>query len=360
MPPTIVNYAPLELKATTRHSTIYKTTPLLPLKHLSSSTSVAIKQTYPEEESPPHNSLHELSILKSFQLQSQPHPNVCQLLDSFPIIDDGVSQGICFPWYAADLNGLLKCNSKCVRRKRDILNSYLMTSTSTSTSTSSKALFKNEVPLDWCDKIMAGLASALQFIHSQGIIHRDIKPENIMFNTIEDPTPILIDFGIAYDLQNSQDQHPLESNPDEKFTDVCTSVYKPPEAIFGLRNYKEKLDVWSLGMVLTKVYSDDLQCCINEDEYSGDIQLLFHIFNIFGRPNLQIWPEAERSSTFMSMCGGDDDDTQGIEKEDNEIDLKKLMPRASVKIRQIFQKMMVYQSTERLSAGEILQMLEMD
>ena len=44
-------------------------------------------------------------------------------------------------------------------------------------------------------EIMFKLMSALQHVHSSGIIHRDIKPENIMFG--EDNEVKFIDFGFA-------------------------------------------------------------------------------------------------------------------------------------------------------------------
>lgn len=44
-------------------------------------------------------------------------------------------------------------------------------------------------------KIIIGVASGLQFIHSKWIIHRDIKPANIMLE--KDMTPKICDFGLA-------------------------------------------------------------------------------------------------------------------------------------------------------------------
>ncbi|HEX2680239.1 MAG TPA: serine/threonine-protein kinase, partial [Candidatus Dormibacteraeota bacterium] len=52
-------------------------------------------------------------------------------------------------------------------------------------------------PMDLMDvvQILAQVASALDYAHTQGVLHRDIKPSNILIHA--DGTPVLADFGLA-------------------------------------------------------------------------------------------------------------------------------------------------------------------
>ncbi|KAH3687539.1 hypothetical protein WICPIJ_001473 [Wickerhamomyces pijperi] len=380
----ISEFGPLEQVASTLHSTVYKTVTtkpriislfILEQANLSDDFTVALKKTQPDEESPPHNSRHELHLLQRFQSRpgQSSNPNIVTLLDHFTQTIDlyETAQFIVMPWYCTDLTGYLKHHAKFIKRKRDTFNAYLMPGLSTQTANKSKSKpkYENQISESDSNAIVKGLSSALTFIHSQGIIHRDIKPSNIMFKSFEDPTPILIDFGISYDLQNPQYRHPDEKDPKNKFTDICTTIYKPLEVIFGLRGYGTEIDVWSLGIVMTLLYSSDLKSCImggenEEDEedgsgFSGDIGLLFALISWFGKPTLQNWPEAKESTTFMNMfAGAGDQDEEQPEDSQFTMNLQKLIPRAGGHVRDIFKRMMVYQSTERITAKEMFELLK--
>ena len=84
---------------------------------------------------------------------------------------------------------------------------------------------------------MKKLFSALNHMHSQGIVHRDIKPENIMV-TKEDELK-LIDFGLSK----------RNKSMDNKMQTIAgTPYYMAPEVLKG--EYDSKCDIWSLGVLL--------------------------------------------------------------------------------------------------------------
>lgn len=93
---------------------------------------------------------------------------------------------------------------------------------------------------DMARSLTADVARGLQFLHENGIIHRDIKLENIMLrNEKKGVRGIIIDYGLSCFLGPDQ----VSSEP------VGTLKYVAPEIISRL-SYREKVDSWSLGVIL--------------------------------------------------------------------------------------------------------------
>ncbi|XP_068666793.1 phosphoenolpyruvate carboxylase kinase 2-like isoform X2 [Aristolochia californica] len=85
--------------------------------------------------------------------------------------------------------------------------------------------------------VMSALMEAIAHCHRRGVAHRDIKPDNILF---DDRNRLkLSDFGSA---DCFGDGRPLRGV-------VGTPYYVAPEVIAG-RDYNEKVDVWSAGVIL--------------------------------------------------------------------------------------------------------------
>lgn len=103
--------------------------------------------------------------------------------------------------------------------------------------TSREGAFNEEQAAD----VVRQVASALDYLHNQGIAHRDLKPENILYADEEQTVIKLMDFGLAK-LLDSQD--------DNLMTRCGTLHYVAPEVLSRKKGYSNKCDCWSLGVVL--------------------------------------------------------------------------------------------------------------
>nr|WP_237535710.1 serine/threonine-protein kinase [Streptomyces sp. SID3343] len=83
--------------------------------------------------------------------------------------------------------------------------------------------------------LMAGVAEALQSVHSAGVVHRDLKPSNVILAA---DGPRVIDFGIA----RAADATPLTRTG----MSIGTPAFMAPEQARGLSS-KPATDVFALG-----------------------------------------------------------------------------------------------------------------
>lgn len=103
---------------------------------------------------------------------------------------------------------------------------------------SSGHTFENEEVINFLDSLL----SALEEIWTYNIVHRDIKPGNIIIR--EDNSPIIIDFGIA--------RHIDETDLTKTFYSQgpCTPAFAPPEVLQNKKNLIDcRSDLFSLGIV---------------------------------------------------------------------------------------------------------------
>jgi len=135
----------------------------------------------------------------------------------------------------------------------------------------------------WCIQLI----QAVKHCHECGIMHRDIKPENIV---IVSRQLKLCDFGMARRVYLAPRSYTIP---------VTTMVWRAPEVLLGKRNYNEKIDVWSTGIVMC-------QCIQSQSIYKFDGIKTYNMSNskarrsswgqivklwqLFGTPSEETWP----------------------------------------------------------------------
>lgn len=167
-----------------------------------------------------------------------------------------------------------------------------------------------EVDTGLAVEVMKRVVSALQHIHSAGIIHRDIKPANIMIlrGAVRDEPPRidpgavkLMDFGIAGGK--------VLSRLTMTGARVGTPVYMSPEQARGLK-IDHRSDIYSLGLVFYEMLT-------GQTAFKGGYEAIVHQ-QIFQTPppprqlNLEI-PRAI-DALIMRMIGKDPDDRPALEE----------------------------------------------
>lgn len=121
----------------------------------------------------------------------------------------------------------------------------------------------NLLPVAKAASIVARVADALSYAHTQNVVHRDIKPANIMWEP-EGDTVKVTDFGIARITDSSKTKTGMV---------LGTPSYMSPEQLSG-KKIDGRSDLFSLGVTLFQMLTGKLP-------FAGDsmAQLMFKIAN---------------------------------------------------------------------------------
>jgi serine/threonine protein kinase len=111
-------------------------------------------------------------------------------------------------------------------------------------------------------RIFTQLVGAVSYVHMKSCVHRDLKLENILLDKHENVK--LVDFGFTREYEGKMSY--LQ-------TWCGTVCYSAPEMIKGEKYAGEKVDVWSLGIILYALLCGELPFDEDDDE-SGTKQLI--------------------------------------------------------------------------------------
>ncbi|KAH8432555.1 TFIIH complex serine/threonine-protein kinase subunit KIN28 [Aspergillus melleus] len=130
---------------------------------------------------------------------------------------------------------------------------------------------------------MGMLARGVWFCHENFVLHRDIKPNNLLIAS--DGEVKLADFGLARSF----------ADPYLNMThQVITRWYRPPELLYGARQYSGAVDIWSMGMVFA-----ELLLRVPFVAGNSDLDQISKICDAFGTPTEDNWPGVSRLPTYF-------------------------------------------------------------
>tara|TARA_B100000524_G_C23645079_1_gene368157 strand:+ start:192 stop:1199 length:1008 start_codon:yes stop_codon:yes gene_type:complete len=113
----------------------------------------------------------------------------------------------------------------------------------------------------------------LKHLHFNKVIHCDIKPGNILISSDFKKVKIC-DFNIS--VYNKKDTKTHSTNK-------ITVNYRPPELFLGYNEFNEKIDIWSLGVIIYELENKDEFYISEEDDININLSC---IQNLVGRIEL--------------------------------------------------------------------------
>ncbi|KAE8163175.1 serine/threonine protein kinase [Aspergillus tamarii] len=111
------------------------------------------------------------------------------------------------------------------------------------------------LPVDKVKRIFTQLVGAVAYVHSKSCVHRDLKLENILLDKHENVK--LCDFGFTREY---------EGKASYLQTFCGTICYSAPEMLKGEKYAGEKIDVWSLGIILYALLAGELPFDEDDDQ----------------------------------------------------------------------------------------------
>ncbi|KRX03298.1 Protein kinase-like domain [Pseudocohnilembus persalinus] len=177
---------------------------------------------------------------------------------------------------------------------------------------------------------MEQILQSIAYLHSANVIHRDLKPSNIFVNK---QCHIRVgDLNLARKFENIN--HITEY--------VVTRWYRAPEILFSQADYKQAIDVWSIGCIFAELI---IRCPLFKGEHF--LNQIECIVAILGTPDEDDLPYKvdEQSMKYIK---------QQLPKREK-IPFKDLFPNADPLAIDLLSKMLVYNPNKRYTVEQCLQ-----
>ncbi|XP_076911256.1 cyclin-dependent kinase F-1-like [Bidens hawaiensis] len=133
-----------------------------------------------------------------------------------------------------------------------------------------------------------------------------------------------------------------EGGPESGLLTSCvgTRWYRAPELLFGSENYGPEIDLWSLGCIISELFT--LEPIFRG---SSDIDQLSRIFHVLGNLNEEVWPGCAQLPDYRIIS---------FEKVENPSGLGSCLPNRSPDEILLVKKLLCFDPVGRASAMELL------